>query len=170
MFMIKSARNLRLKNSLKPINKLSFSNKNIFKFKNLNIHYSRKFFATINDNNFNTKTQSKHIDSKDDEHFKSIKDWWNPDGSMYTLHVFNSLRVEYILNSLKNIGKVKENIKNKNLKLGNFNGLDIGCGAGILTEVKFNIFFESKSFIGLSYDSFVLLTINISNFNKNIIY
>jgi len=48
------------------------------------------------------------------------KDWWNPEGGMFALHMINRLRFDY----LKGI-------------LGDISGksvLDIGCGGGLLSE------------------------------------
>ncbi len=106
---------------IKPINN-NFSSK---------AYYNKKFFTTKRV----VRDESKHIDEKDDEFFRTIKDWWNPQGSMRTLHYFNDLRIEYILNSLKNTSKMTQNTSNKKLPFEDYTALDVGCGGGILTEV-----------------------------------
>lgn len=50
-------------------------------------------------------------------------DWWYRDGSMKMLHIINELRVQFIL----------EQIKQLNKKNNQINILDIGCGGGILS-------------------------------------
>jgi len=68
---------------------------------------------------------SVHIDPKDNQFFENVHDWWDPNGSMNTLHYFNDLRVKYISECLN---EYSIDIKGKKI-------IDIGCGAGILTEV-----------------------------------
>jgi 2-polyprenyl-6-hydroxyphenyl methylase/3-demethylubiquinone-9 3-methyltransferase len=49
--------------------------------------------------------------------------WWEADGAMRPLHMLNPARLEYINQRIKaNFGKVKPRI------------LDLGCGAGLVTE------------------------------------
>lgn len=125
--------------TLKNINKLTkaisnhkFINPTINNFSSIANHNKKKFTTKRE-----TRNESKHIDEKDDEFFKTIKDWWNPEGSMRTLHHFNDLRIEYILNSLKNTSQVSQNSLKKKLPFEDYSALDVGCGGGILTEVIF---------------------------------
>ena len=54
------------------------------------------------------------------EKFDSIADaWWDPAGSLKTLHVINPVRLRYIQSA----------VPIKNLQI-----LDVGCGGGLLTE------------------------------------
>ena len=54
------------------------------------------------------------------EKFNQLADeWWNPEGPMKPLHQLNPLRLKFI-----------ENISS----LPHKNILDVGCGAGLLTE------------------------------------
>ncbi len=46
-------------------------------------------------------------------------DWWDPEGSLKTLHIINPLRLNYIDNAVS---------------LANKTVLDIGCGGGLLSE------------------------------------
>jgi 2-polyprenyl-3-methyl-5-hydroxy-6-metoxy-1,4-benzoquinol methylase len=120
--------------NIKLINKALINKKFIEPFNSkisLNANFNKRFFTSKRA----SRDESKHIDEKDDEFFKTIKDWWNPEGSMRTLHHFNDLRIEYIINSLKNTLKVTQNDLKKNLPLEDFTALDVGCGGGILTEV-----------------------------------
>ncbi len=48
------------------------------------------------------------------------RDWWNPEGGMFALHMINDLRFNYFIGILGNLsGKTV---------------LDIGCGGGLLSE------------------------------------
>lgn len=54
------------------------------------------------------------------------QDWWSFDKGMKMLHLMNPVRIRFIIDSIE---KNTHNFKTKNLKI-----LDVGCGAGILTE------------------------------------
>ena len=98
----------------------------------------------------NIKSFSIHVDKKDDVFFKQIKDWWDPDGSMKTLHYYNDLRIKYILEKFNKQGltglnfpqKEKENdvlLNTENtlaqkLPFNKLKFLDIGCGGGLFCE------------------------------------
>lgn len=63
---------------------------------------------------------TKNIDPAEIAKFDAMaKKWWDPDGPMKPLHDLNPLRLAYVTDH--------SDIKNKQV-------LDIGCGAGILTE------------------------------------
>src|SRR3989338_6411266 len=47
------------------------------------------------------------------------REWWNPNGPMKPLHALNPLRLQYV---------------KKHAELREKHVLDLGCGAGILTE------------------------------------
>ncbi len=62
---------------------------------------------------------------------KLAEEWWDVKGKFKPLHMFNPIRIDYI------IGKIKQhfNIQSKESKLlKNFNILDIGCGGGLISE------------------------------------
>ena len=64
---------------------------------------------------------------------RTISDWWNPNGDFAALHSMNKLRVPFIKSSLEHL--LGENvIPSKPLK--DFRILDVGCGGGILSEVR----------------------------------
>ena len=64
--------------------------------------------------------------------FSKIADeWWDINGKFKPLHVFNPLRIEYILDVTLNYFKID---KNKKLPLKNLKILDIGCGGGLISE------------------------------------
>ena len=72
------------------------------------------------------------INKEEIQKFSNLADeWWDVKGKFKPLHMFNPIRIEYILE------KTKEhfNLKNKdNLILDGINVLDIGCGGGLISE------------------------------------
>lgn len=65
-------------------------------------------------------TQFTNTDSKEIKKFDKVAQiWWDPKGSMGTLHTINPLRMKFIT----------ENLNMTNCKI-----LDVGCGGGILAE------------------------------------
>lgn len=71
----------------------------------------------------------KNVDQKDVQHFSTFADeWWKENGVWAVLHQFNQVRVPFIIENLEKRGMVKN---------GNLKGLriiDVGCGAGIVSE------------------------------------
>ena len=64
--------------------------------------------------------------------FSKIADeWWDINGKFKPLHMFNPIRIGYILNITSNYFKID---KNKKLPLKGLKILDIGCGGGLITE------------------------------------
>ena len=62
---------------------------------------------------------------------KMADEWWDVNGKFKPLHMFNPIRIEYILKMVKKHFKLDKDISNplKNLKI-----LDIGCGGGLISE------------------------------------
>ena len=59
------------------------------------------------------------------------EEWWDVNGKFKPLHMFNPIRIEYI------IDKIKQHFKITNKKgslLKDLNILDIGCGGGLISE------------------------------------
>ena len=58
------------------------------------------------------------------------EEWWDVNGKFKPLHMFNPIRIEYILEKIK----VYYNIKKKEKLLDGLKILDIGCGGGLISE------------------------------------
>jgi 2-polyprenyl-6-hydroxyphenyl methylase/3-demethylubiquinone-9 3-methyltransferase len=72
------------------------------------------------------------INKEEIQKFSKLADeWWDVNGKFKPLHMFNPIRIEYI------IDKVKEHFDIKGDKTNFLNGLnilDIGCGGGLISE------------------------------------
>jgi 2-polyprenyl-6-hydroxyphenyl methylase/3-demethylubiquinone-9 3-methyltransferase len=62
---------------------------------------------------------------------KIANEWWDINGKFKPLHIFNPIRIEYILDIVLSHFKIK---KDKKLPLKNLKILDIGCGGGLISE------------------------------------
>ncbi len=61
---------------------------------------------------------------------KLAEEWWDVSGKFKPLHMFNPIRIEYILEKISNhFRREDEDLPLKGLKL-----LDIGCGGGLISE------------------------------------
>ena len=66
------------------------------------------------------------------EKFSKLADeWWDINGKFKPLHMFNPVRIEYILNISSAYFKID---RNKKFPLKNLKILDIGCGGGLISE------------------------------------
>ena len=66
------------------------------------------------------------------EKFSLLADeWWDAEGKFKPLHMFNPIRIEYILETCLSHFKIKNS---KNLPLKDLKILDIGCGGGLVSE------------------------------------
>ena len=62
---------------------------------------------------------------------KLAEEWWDVNGKFKPLHMFNPIRIEYILENIKKHFKIK---KKGNDFLQGLKILDIGCGGGLISE------------------------------------
>ena len=62
---------------------------------------------------------------------KLANEWWDIEGKFKPLHMFNPIRIEYILNISRSYFKIS---KSNQLPLKNLKILDIGCGGGLISE------------------------------------
>ena len=58
-------------------------------------------------------------------------EWWDIEGKFKPLHMFNPVRIEYILDISRTHFRID---KSKLLPLKNLKILDIGCGGGLISE------------------------------------
>lgn len=71
------------------------------------------------------------IDSDEVEFFnKFSKEWWDVDGPLRGLHMLNNVRVPYMIEELRQIGRNSDAV----CPLSGLKILDVGCGGGILAE------------------------------------
>ena len=72
------------------------------------------------------------INKKEIEKFSKIaEEWWDPLGKFKPLHKFNPIRIEYIVEKIKEHLDVNDK---KNKYFHDLNILDIGCGGGLISE------------------------------------
>ena len=72
------------------------------------------------------------INTEEIQKFSNLADeWWDVNGKFKPLHMFNPIRIEYILEQITEHFKIdtKKNNSLKNLQI-----LDIGCGGGLISE------------------------------------
>jgi len=75
---------------------------------------------------------STTINKEEIQKFSNLaEEWWDVNGKFKPLHMFNPIRIEYILDNIKQHLKIT---KNKNSFLDGLNILDIGCGGGLISE------------------------------------
>ena len=72
------------------------------------------------------------INKEEIQKFSKLADeWWDVNGKFKPLHMFNTIRIEYITDKIKQHFKI--NAGNLNYLKG-LNILDIGCGGGLISE------------------------------------
>ena len=75
---------------------------------------------------------STTINKEEIQKFSNLaEEWWDVNGKFKPLHMFNPIRIKYILDNIKQHFKIT---KNKNNFLDGLNILDIGCGGGLISE------------------------------------
>ena len=72
------------------------------------------------------------INKEEIQKFSKLADeWWDVNGKFKPLHMFNPVRIEYILDEITKHFQLSSNNK---YKLKNLKILDIGCGGGLISE------------------------------------
>lgn len=80
-------------------------------------------------------SSASNVNLADVEHHSALSsEWWDLNGPMKGLHAYNKVRVPFIRDGLISTGLVKEDKINKTNVLQGMKILEVGCGAGILTE------------------------------------
>ena len=75
---------------------------------------------------------STTINKEEIQKFSKLADeWWDVNGKFKPLHMFNPIRIEYILENIKKHYHIKND---KNNFLEGLSILDIGCGGGLISE------------------------------------
>jgi len=75
---------------------------------------------------------STTINKEEIQKFSNLaEEWWDVNGKFKPLHMFNPIRIEYILENIKKHFKITNNKANF---LEELNILDIGCGGGLISE------------------------------------
>ena len=64
---------------------------------------------------------------------KLAGEWWDVNGKFKPLHMFNPIRIEYILDEISKYYNLDKKAEKENL-LKNLEILDIGCGGGLISE------------------------------------
>ena len=71
------------------------------------------------------------INTEEIQMFSDLADeWWDVKGKFKPLHMFNPIRLEYIIEKIKHHFQTND----KNNFLNNLSILDIGCGGGLISE------------------------------------
>ena len=77
---------------------------------------------------------STTINKEEIQKFSKLADeWWDVNGKFKPLHMFNPIRIEYIIEKIKLHFNISKEMKN-NRYLENLKILDIGCGGGLISE------------------------------------
>ena len=72
------------------------------------------------------------INKEEIQKFSNLaEEWWDVNGKFKPLHMFNPIRIEYILNTICDHFKID---KSEDKPLKNLKILDIGCGGGLISE------------------------------------
>ena len=72
------------------------------------------------------------INKEEIQKFSKLADeWWDVNGKFKPLHMFNPIRIEYIIEKIKQHFKISDDKTNL---LKGLNILDIGCGGGLISE------------------------------------
>ena len=75
---------------------------------------------------------STTINKEEIQKFSDLaEEWWDVNGKFKPLHMFNPVRIEYIIENIKKHFKISQNEPSF---LKGLNILDIGCGGGLISE------------------------------------
>ena len=94
--------------------------------------YGKNNILLINKINITLKKLMTTINKEEIQKFSKLADqWWDANGKFKPLHMFNPIRIEYILDKIAKNFHLDRSKKSflKDLKI-----LDIGCGGGLMSE------------------------------------
>ena len=81
------------------------------------------------------RNMSSTVNQAELDKFRQMsQDWWNPAGVCKPLHSLNRLRVPLVRDGLLSTGLADSSLANTDKPLTGMRILDVGCGAGILSE------------------------------------
>ena len=81
------------------------------------------------------RNMSSTVNQSEVDKFKQMSsDWWNPQGVCKPLHSMNRLRVPLVRDGLIETGLTRPELADTDQPLSGARILDVGCGAGILSE------------------------------------
>lgn len=107
------------------------------------------------------------IDNSEKERFNQLaKTWWDNSGPMWPLHLLNQFRIQNILSVLEKHNRINTT---NNLPLKGLNVLDVGCGAGILSETLCKLGAKVTG-IDIAENSIQIAKQHASNNNLDITY
>jgi polyprenyldihydroxybenzoate methyltransferase / 3-demethylubiquinol 3-O-methyltransferase len=82
-----------------------------------------------------TEMEGKNFEQHEIDHFSQYSDdWMDPNGTWKILHLMNRVRIPLVVDGLISAGKIDASKKKSQNALKGLKILDVGCGAGILTE------------------------------------
>ena len=107
------------------------------------------------------------INKDEIQKFSSLAaEWWDANGKFKPLHMFNPVRIEYILEMCSLHFKSQ---KDKNLPLKNLKLLDIGCGGGLISEPMSRLGAQVTG-IDASNKNIQIAKVHAKQNNLNIVY
>lgn len=97
--------------------------------------------VTTGASNYNQVDKANYDQAEIAKFSAMASSWWSPSGSFRLIHLVNPLRTKYIVDQFfKATGKVRNNLTsavNNTAPLQGVKALDVGCGAGILSEALY---------------------------------
>ena len=82
-----------------------------------------------------SSSSSSTINQAELDKFSAMaQDWWNPHGVCKPLHSLNRLRVPLVRDGLVSTGLTQPELAESDKPLSGLRVLDVGCGAGLLSE------------------------------------
>ncbi|EFA84570.1 3,4-dihydroxy-5-hexaprenylbenzoate methyltransferase [Heterostelium album PN500] len=119
---------------IKNISNLITKSRYISNYRSYN--YSTNNVNNVNSNSNTTKNTFSSMKEEEIKFFNGMaKDWWDINGPMRPLHKMNPVRVQYMVDRLKQSGVIKTSGGGGSGKsLAGLKIIDVGCGAGLLTE------------------------------------